>query len=394
MFRVLLKKYSDKFQLYFNEKKIAIIGAGIAGLTLANFIKKFTDHEFMVYEREESLSLEEGYGIQLAINSVKILSQINFNKINDENVFYPKIIDFYNIQNEKICDLNLSKFNSIDSKYTTLKRSTLIELLKEDIYTQHLRFGKKIKEVSELKDKVLIKFDDNTNDLVDFVVAADGIFSNTRSFFEKKKIEPKFKKAVAVRLILNSKSELDINEENISLMLGSNSHIVLYPINKKKELNMVCIMRCKKYEPDNITHLIQEIVLKQNPKLKNIFENEIKTWPLYFSPKIIPSSNKKVFYIGDAFNGFLPTIAQGAGQSIESAFEIFNLLTKDKLDKENNYFEIRSKRAKIIRSRSNFNFFAFHFSSKIMQNVRNLFLKFLVKRKFFVKRYLGKVYKN
>ena len=376
------------------KKKIAIIGAGIAGLTLANLLKKHTDHEFMVYEREESLSLEEGYGIQLATNSIKILNQINFDKINNEKIFHPKTLDFYNIQNKKICDLNLSKFNSPEAKYTTLQRSTLIEFLKEDIYTQHLRFGKKMKEVSELKDKVLIKFDDNTNDLVDFVIAADGIFSNTRSFFETKKNDPRFKKAIAARVILKSKSEFDINEENISLMLGSNSHIVLYPINKKKELNMVCIMRCKKYEPDNVKQLVQEIILKQNPKFKNIFENEIKTWPLYFTPKIIPSSNKKVFYIGDAFNGFLPTLAQGAGQSIESAFEIFNLLTKDKLDKENNYFEIRSKRAKIIRSRSNFNFFAFHFSSKIMQNVRNLFLKFLVKRKFFVKRYLGKVYKD
>ena len=376
------------------KKKIAIIGAGIAGLTLANLIKKYTDHEFMVYEREESLSLDEGYGIQLASNSIKILNQISFDKINNEKVFHPKTIDFYNIQNKKICDLNLSKFNSPEAKYTTLQRSTLIEFLKEDIYTQHLRFGKKMKEVSELKDKVLIKFDDNTNDLVDFVIAADGIFSNTRSFFEKKKNEPRFKKAIAARVILNSKSEFDVNDENISLMLGSNSHIVLYPINNKKELNMVCIMRCKKYEPDNVKQLIQEIILKQNPKLKNIFENEIKTWPLYFTPKIIPSSNKKVFYIGDAFNGFLPTLAQGAGQSIESAFEIFNLLTKDKLEKDNNYFENRSKRAKIIRSRSNFNFFAFHFSSKIMQNIRNIFLKLLVKRKFFVKRYLGKVYKN
>jgi len=376
------------------KKKIAIIGAGIAGLTLANLIKKYTDHEFMVYEREESLSLEEGYGIQLATNSIKILNKISFNKINNEKIFHPKTIDFYNIQNKKICDLNLSKFNSPEAKYTTLQRSTLIEYLKEDIYTQHLRFGKKIKEVSELKDKVLIKFDDNTNDLVDFVIAADGIFSNTRSFFEVKKNEPIFKKAIAARVILNSKFEFDINEENISLMLGSNSHIVLYPINKKKELNMVCIMRCKKYEPDNVKQLVQEIILNQNPKLKNIFENEIKTWPLYFTPKIIPSSNKKVFYIGDAFNGFLPTLAQGAGQSIESAFEIFNLLTRDKLDKENNYFEIRSKRAKIIRSRSNFNFFVFHFSSKIMQNIRNLFLKLLVKRRFFVKRYLGKVYNN
>ena len=376
------------------KKKIAIIGAGIAGLTLANFIKKYTDHEFMVYEREESLSLEEGYGIQLATNAIKILNQINFIKINTEKKFNPKTIDFYNIKNEKICDLNLSKFNSSEAKYTTLQRSTLIEFLKEDVYTQHLRFGKKMKEVSELKDKVLIKFDDNTNDLVDFVFGADGIFSNTKSFFEKKKVEPKFKKAIAARVILKSKSELNINDENISLMLGNNSHIVLYPINKKKELNMICIMRCKKYDPDNTKQLVQEIILKQNPQLKNIFENEIKTWPLYFTPKITPSTNKKVFYIGDAFNGFLPTLAQGAGQSIESAFEIFNLLKNDKLDKENNYFEVRSKRARVIRRRSNFNFFAFHFSSAIMQRIRNIFLKFLVKRKFFVKRYLGKVYNN
>tara|TARA_X000000368_G_C22401613_1_gene437811 strand:- start:42 stop:503 length:462 start_codon:yes stop_codon:yes gene_type:complete len=153
-------------------------------------------------------------------------------------------------------------------------------------------------------------------------------------------------------------------------------------------------MRCKKYDPDNTKQLVQKIVLKQNPKLKKIFENQIKTWPLYFTPKILPSTNKKVFYIGDAFNGFLPTLAQGASQSIESAFEIFNLLKNDKLDKDNKYFELRSKRVKIIRRRSNFNFFVFHLSSLIMQKIRNLFLKFLVKRKFFVKSYLGKIYKN
>ena len=375
------------------KKKLAIIGAGIAGLTLANFIKKYSDHEFMVYEREESLSLEEGYGIQLATNSIKILNEIDFKKINNEKLFNPKTLDFYNIQNEKICDLDLSKFNNEETKYTTLQRSTLIEFLKEDIYTQHLRFGKKIKEVSELKDKILIKFDDNTNDLVDFIFAADGIFSNTRSFFEKKKNEPKFKKAVAVRAILNSKSGLNISDENISLMLGSKSHIVLYPINKKKELNLVCIMRCKKFDPDNTQQLIIDLVLKQNPKLKNIFDNDIKSWPLYFTPKILSSSNKKVFYIGDAFNGFLPTLAQGAGQSIESAYEIFNLLRKNKLNSDI-YFKLRSKRAKIVRKRSNFNFFTFHLSNSLMQNIRNIILRFLVKRKKFIKGYLGKVYKN
>ena len=87
-------------------------------------------------------------------------------------------------------------------------------------------------------------------------------------------------------------------------------------------------------------------------------------------------------------------MAQGAGQSIESAYEIFTLLQKDKLDENNTYFEERSKKVKIVRIRSNFNFFIFHFSSSIMKNIRNIFLKFLVKRKTFIESYLGKIYKN
>ena len=375
------------------KKKIAIIGAGIAGLTFANLIKKNSEHEFMLYEKQESLSLDEGYGIQLSINSTKILNLIGFDKIDNEKIFHPIGVDFYNIQNKKICDLNLSQFNSEKNKYTTLQRSTLIEFLKDDVYTQHLRFGKKIKEVSEIKGKVLIKFDDNTNDLVDLVVGADGIFSNTRTFFERKKNEPKFKKAVAVRTILKSKSELGIDDEKISLMMGKNCHVVIYPVNKNKELNFVCIVRHKRYDPDDIKSVINKVIT-QNSDLEKIFTGDLKSWPLYFTPKILPSTNNKVFYIGDAFNGFLPTLAQGAGQSIESAYELFNLIVEDKVDIQNAYFQKRSKRAKIVRRRSNINFFVFHFSSLIMQAIRNFFMKFLVKRKSFINSYLGKVYKN
>ena len=376
------------------KKKIAIIGAGIAGLTLANLMKKNSDFEFMIYEKEESLSLDDGFGIQLATNSVSILNKIDFHKVNSKDIFHPKAVDFFTIKNEKICDLEISKFNSEYSKYTTLKRSTLIEFLKDEIYTQHLRFGKRIKGVTELKGKVLIKFHDNTNDLVDYVVGADGIFSNTRSFFEKKKNQPSFKKVIAVRSIFNTKHNLDIKEKNISLFMGSNLHLVIYPINQKNELNLVCIIRDKKYDPDNIKSLIERKLLTQNPNLKDLFKDDLKSWPLYSSSKVLPSSNKKVFYIGDAFNGFLPTLAQGGGQSIESAYELFNLIKGENLDASNIYFKKRLEKTKIVRRRSNFNFFAFHFSSSVMQKIRNFFLKFLVKRKGFINSYLGKVYKN
>jgi len=43
------------------KKKIAIIGSGISGLTLASLLKYNTDFEFLVYEKESSLNLDEGF---------------------------------------------------------------------------------------------------------------------------------------------------------------------------------------------------------------------------------------------------------------------------------------------------------------------------------------------
>ena len=87
-------------------------------------------------------------------------------------------------------------------------------------------------------------------------------------------------------------------------------------------------------------------------------------------------------------------MAQGAGQSIESAYELFNIIKNQTPDASNVYFKKRSERVKITKRRSDFNLFVFHFSSSAMQKIRNIFLKFLVKRKGFINSYLGTVYKN
>jgi salicylate hydroxylase len=376
------------------KKKIAIIGAGVAGLTFANLLKKNSDYEFMVYEKEESLSLEEGFGIQLSVNSVSILNKVGFNNIQLEKISHPKKVNFYSMNYNKICELELTKFNNEKTKYTTLLRSTLIEFLKDDIYTQHLRFGKKIKKVSEHKNKILINFEDNTNDLIDHLIVADGMFSSTRSFFEKNNNKPKFKNAVAIRTILKAENILRIDEKNINLIMGSNVHLVIYPINNKNELNLVCIIREKHFDPDSINDLINKKVLNQNLNFKDLFLGDLKSWPLYASNSVLPSSNKKVFYLGDAFHGFLPTMAQGASQSIEGAYELFNLLKENNEDAHNIYFKNRSTRVKTIQKRSNFNFFAFHISNPLIQKVRNIILKILVKNKRFINSYLGEVYKN
>ena len=162
------------------KKKIAIIGSGIAGLTLGNLLKKNSQISFKIYEREDGLVIKEGYGIQLSVNCISILRDLDFDLIDKKKMCHPQKLNFFSIGNNKICDLDLTKFNTNNNKYTTLRRSVLVEFLREKLFKENLKFNKEIKKISEIKDKILINFSDNTNDLVDYLFVCDGIFSNTK----------------------------------------------------------------------------------------------------------------------------------------------------------------------------------------------------------------------
>ena len=146
------------------KKKVAIIGSGIAGLTLANLLKTNSNFEFVVYEKGEILNLDEGFGIQLSVNGVSILNEIGFNQLNKNEIYNPLKLDFYSINYNKICDLDLTAFNSAKAKYTTLKRSVLIKFLKEKLFSNSIIFRKKISNIKQLNGKINIYFIDGSSD--------------------------------------------------------------------------------------------------------------------------------------------------------------------------------------------------------------------------------------
>ena len=371
--------------------KIAIIGAGIAGLTLGNFLQKKSDYEFTIYEKEETLNLDEGFGIQLAINSISILNQIGFKEFNKSEIFNPKTLDFFSNQ-DKVCDLDLTQFNTEIEKYTTLKRSSLVKFLKDKLFSNIFRFNKMIKTFERKENKIQIKFTDGDIDEVDYLVVSDGVFSTTKTIIENKKAKINFKGAFAARTTISKNNLKTLNKENISLVMCPNAHLVLYPVNDE-EYNFVTIMRNKANTSDDKNRELLKNILEQND-LNIIFEKKISFWPIYNSNKPAISKYKNIFYLGDAFYTFPPTMAQGASQSIESADELFKILEKDTNDKQNIYLTNRLERVKVISRRSNFNFFAFHISNLIIQKIRNIFLKLLIKRKTFIKAYLKPVYKK
>ena len=105
-------------------KKVAIIGAGISGLFVANLFKENLDYQVNIYEKNTSINLDEGYGIQLSTNSIRLLNRIGFNTLKSKDRYNPEKIDFYEInQEKKICDLNISQFNSENCNLKSLMTS-------------------------------------------------------------------------------------------------------------------------------------------------------------------------------------------------------------------------------------------------------------------------------
>jgi len=373
------------------KKKIAIIGAGIGGLTLANLLQKNSEFEFTIYENRETLNLEEGFGIQLAVNSISILNKIGFDDLNKSEIYNPAKIDFYSNEG-KICDLDLTQFNSKTEKYTTLKRSSLIKFLKDKLFSNLIKFNKTIESVEQNQDILKIIFKDGNSEKVDYLVVSDGVFSQTKSIIEKKNFKPNYYGAIAVRTQVKDKDVSEFKTENISLLMSSKAHLVSYPINDSGEINIVCILRKKLNEKKSIEQLLSEKFVNKSKHLLSLFKGDLKSWSIYTSPKPIKSIFKKVFYIGDAFYTFPPTLAQGASQSIESAKELYDLLIENRQNIESIYFEKRLKKTTMINNRSRLNYFVFHFSNPVFKIFRNQFLKRLIKSKSFIKRYLDKIY--
>ena len=379
-------------------KKIAIIGAGISGLFIANLFKKNPYYHFTIYEKNNVINLDEGYGIQLSVNSIKLLNEIGFDKLESNKKFNPENLDIYSInETKKICELEISKFNSEDCRYTTLKRSVLTNFLIKDL-GDHIITGSKISKIDQFNQKIKLTFENNKKSEYDHLIISDGVFSKSKSLISKSKIQPKYNNTLAIRGSLNKVPNY-INDKNISLFLYSNFHFVIYPINSNGDLNFIAIMKYKMSSEDQKNYslftkdtFIKNILEKIPPTVKDIANNleAIRIFPVFVSDNYYKLQNKNIHLIGDAFFAFPPSFAQGASQSIEGAYELFENI---KNNTEANFLNNRLNKTKMINNRSKLNQFVFHLSNPLTIFFRNYLLKKLVKNEKFLETYLGKIYK-
>jgi salicylate hydroxylase len=380
-------------------KKVAIIGGGISGLFIANLFKKNPNYQITIYEKNTSITLEAGYGVQLSVNSIKLLNRIGFEKLHNNEKFIPEKINFYSNKNlYKICELDITEFNSEDCKYTTLKRSSLINFLKRDL-GEMIKTGYKISKIDGQDKQIKISFENNEIEECDYLIISDGVFSKSKRLISNNQTQPKYNDTLAIRGTI-TKSSQNNDDKSISLFLGSDFHHVIYPVNPSGDLNFIAILKYKlslaeqkNYSLFSDNSFIKKVLEKIPLRNKDFLDDlkELKIFPVFVSDNFYKLQNNNIHLIGDAFFAFPPSFAQGASQSIEGAYELFKNIENNS---ESNFFKNRVKKTKMVNIRSKLNQFAFHLSNPLLTSLRNFFLKRLVKNKKFLESYLGKVYKN
>ncbi len=374
-------------------KKVLIIGAGISGLYIANLINSNPNFDFKIIEKRKFLDLSEGYGIQLSVNSIKLLNKIGFKSISASEINYPSKVNFFQAKDLlKVCEIDLVRFNHEQNRYSTLKRSTLLDFLFNNLPREKIKFNSSIKSYDQINNKVYL--DDNSDEIFDFMMITDGVFSNSKSIVNNQTIKPKYNNCIALRAKI-----FGYEDRNISIFMGPNFHYVIYPVNQNNEYNFIAIIKRKSDEIDNndlkkfqteefLNSSLNVIKKNSSYKLDNL--EAIKAFPVFVSQRLSKIDYRNVFLSGDALFAFPPSFAQGASQSIETANDIF----EDLISGNTSLYKDRIKKISSINLKSKINHFAFQLSNPFNTFIRNLILKNLSKNEKFLENYLGKIYRN
>lgn len=155
-----------------------IIGAGIAGLTLAALMKKRGDFP-VVIERAEKFD-HLGYMLGLYYLGSRVLHGLQlFNKFREDS----NEMHSYRIcsgEGKLIKSYDLQKIFNISGPIQGIKRANLIKLLKDSCSDLDIRMGTTVETFEQKNQEVNVTFNNNSTETFDLVVAADGLHSSTR----------------------------------------------------------------------------------------------------------------------------------------------------------------------------------------------------------------------
>ncbi|KAH0269572.1 salicylate hydroxylase, partial [Aureobasidium melanogenum] len=334
--------------------EISIIGAGIAGLTLA--ISLHTQGiPCAIYEtRPEPQNI--GGAVMLSPNSLKLFDDMG---IYDDLKRLGYSFDTLYFRDVAGSLKETYPFGSVEEYgYSGLRvyRFELIDLLLDKVNANNIsiHFNHKFSHVvSETEDEVTWQLIDGTTKTSSLLIGADGIHSRVRKYIYPN-LAPKFTGIAGITTAVPTANlKLPTPDYKMPVTIVSPSHGAFVIAPQKADGSEVLIGKQKR-----MTELSREgwqefyadkdaavAFLRQDAEdfgdiavtaTLDIPHENINIWPFYVNPKLDSwsSVNRRVLLVGDSAHAVPPSSGQGINQAVEDVVMLSNLLGKGRSEKK------------------------------------------------------------
>lgn len=327
---------------------VAIIGAGLSGLSLALALNQ-QKISCTIYESRPA-PLNIGGAVMLSPNALQVLNALGvYDRVRVKGYNF-ETLDYRNSEGELSETYEFGSAKKYGFKALRIYRYVLIDELIAMLNEKniHVEFGKKfVRIVSETEGLVTWEWADGTQQTASLIVGADGIHSTVRKYLYPD-LTPKFIGMAGITAAVPTKQLNLPGGYHIPVTITSKkSGFVIAPqeidgsevlIGKQKRIEDRDRAGWEAYLADkaSLVEFLQEDAEEfpefvQNA-VSNISHDKINVWPFYIVPKLEKwtSPQRRVIILGDAAHAIPPSAGQGINQAFEDVFMFALLLAETK----------------------------------------------------------------
>jgi len=318
---------------------VAIVGAGIAGLTAAATLRKI-GIDAATYEQAPAFA-RIGAGIQMNPNAMKVLRGLGLEARIRAAGFAPVVgynrtwdtgeVTYLHPMGKAIED----RFGAPDiSLHRADLHAALVSINPPDV----VRFNKKLVGIDRAGGRLALSFADSTRAEADAIIGADGVHSTVLDILFGSG-EPRFTGQVAYRAVYRTELLGHEIDDRVKWW-GPDRHIVTYKINPRRdELYFIAStpepeFRIESWSAMGSLDQLRWAFAGFHPDARIILDccPEVRKWALVERDPLARWSEDRIILIGDACHPMLPYMAQGAGSSMEDAVVLARCLDGCTLD--------------------------------------------------------------
>lgn len=318
--------------------KIAIVGAGISGLTAALALYEQGLKDVQIYERAAKLT-EMGAGIQLAPNAVRLLYQLGLASRLESVAQRAAFGELRRaIDNRVLAVLPYADYfqRHYGLPCFQLLRTELHELLLAAVQERQIavHLDRELLETRQPDQKVKAFFSDGSEQTVDLLIGADGVSSALAAQIFPGQ-PPRYSGFACWRALIDQKNTGSQPVNQVTVWAAQDRHLVAYPAGPAKQLNLVATIRHEQWQySGRVAPSEKEAWLRAfDGCCEDVFAliecaPPSDLWG-FFEQKNLPCWHKgHQVLIGDAAHAMLPNLAQGAAQGMEDGVVLARLLAE------------------------------------------------------------------